>query len=264
MLAVAGLAALAGFLLIGPPPRTRMKRAEATQRTRTWQLPAWAPAVGLTSVALALGIGLHVLAWMATLGVTTATIVYLVISHRRRRAARRRAEECAKAARVLSGLLRVGQIPTVALAEAAMDCEVLRPAATASGLGGDVGAELERAAALPGQGGMRAVAAAWRVSQRSGAPMAEVLALVAENLRRQRQLEAVIDTELSAARSSGHIMAALPLLAVGLGAVVGVNTLAYLAADPLGQVLLLVGVCLTAVGVLWIDRLARSGSKECS
>ena len=148
------------------------------------------------------------------------------------------AEECARAARILASLLRAGQIPTAALREAAADCPVLEPAAAAAAIGADVPRTLEAAASRPGQDGMRSVAAAWRVSERSGAPVAECLARVAENLRRQRQLQAVVEAELAAARASGRIMAALPFLAAGLGFAAGVT--------------------LTASGVLWIDRLAQS------
>ena len=88
-----------------------------------------------------------------------------------------------------------------------------------------------------------------------------MLARVADNLRRQRQLDAVVATELAAARASGHIMAALPLLAVGLGLAAGVNTVDYLLREPAGQALVLAGVALTSAGVLWVDRLARTGAR---
>lgn len=57
-------------------------------------------------------------------------------------------------------------------------------------------------------------------------------------------------------------MAALPFLAVGLGFAVGVNSLRFLTGDPLGRVLLVVGVSMTAAGVLWIDALARPRRKR--
>ena len=66
--------------------------------------------------------------------------------------------------------------------------------------------------------------------------MADVLAQVAGNLRRQRQLHSVIDAELAAARTSGHIMAALPFLAVGLGYLAGADPVAFLFGGVLGQI----------------------------
>ena len=162
------------------------------------------------------------------------------------------------AARVLSSLLKAGQIPSAALAEAAEDCPLLATAATAARLGGDVATELRTAAGRPGREGLALVAAAWQVSERSGAPVADVLATVAENLRRERQLGAVVETELSAARTSGHIMAALPFLALALGFAAGGNPVDFLLEGPIGQMLILVGVALTAVGVVWIDRLAAA------
>lgn len=257
MLTGAALAGLGVALAVGAAPARRLNVIPRRRPT----LPRWVWLSLAAAALLAVALGVSGLVWACIGVVMVGTISYLGYGHRKRRQAKARAEECARAARVLAGLLRTGQVPVLALGEAASECEVLRRAATASTLGGDVAAELRREAKLPGQDGLVAVAAAWQVSERSGAPIAEVLELVSENLRRQRQLEAVIDTELSAARTSGQIMAVLPLLAVGLGFLVGINTISYLAGDPLGQLLLLAGVVLTACGVLWIDWLAANAAK---
>lgn len=259
MIAAACLAALSAVLLVGPPASARMGRLEAGagEPGRSRRLPAWGVIVPVAAMGGLAVFGLRVIGWAAAAGIALGTVGWLVLAHRRRERAASAAEQCARAARLLSSLLKAGQIPTTALVEAAEDCPVLAPAAAAARLGADVGDELARAARPPGQQGMALVAAAWKVSERSGAPVADVLATVAENLRRERQLGAVVEAELAAARTSGHIMAALPFLAVGLGFLAGTNPVAYLFSDPLGQLLVLAGVSLTALGVLWIDRLAQ-------
>lgn len=252
------VAGLAAAVVVGSPPARHLRRLEVLEVASRRRWPRRLPLAGLALVVTALVGGARLVLWALTAGVIAATAGWLVTRHRRRRREAQAAEECARATRILASLLRSGQIPTIALAEAASDCPVLEPAAAASRMGADVAASLRRLAAVPGQGGLGAVAAAWAVSERSGAPIATVLARVADNLRRQRQLQAVIDGELAAARASGNIMAALPFLAVGLGFAVGVNPVAFLTRNVLGQVLILVGVSLTAAGVLWIDRLAAA------
>lgn len=258
MMGAAVVAAVAAALLIGPAPSVgRLTPPKPKVRRR---VSPWLVLGVLVGAGVAGALGPRFIGWLAVAGIVVATVGWLVLGARRRKAAMRRAGNCAAAARMLSSLLRSGQIPTVALTEAAEEAAVLRPAAAAALLGADVAAELERAGAVAGQSGLHSVSSAWRVSERSGAPIADVLAAVAENLRRQRQLQGVIDTELAAARASGHIMAALPFLAVGLGYAAGADPLAFLMGGAIGQLLVLAAVTLTACGVLWIDKLARGRS----
>lgn len=263
MIAAAVLAGLAAVLLLGPAPEARLRglarpdspgRRKRTGRGRA----AVAGAAAFATVGVSVLSGLPGLSlWLASGGIAGATLWFLVAGQLRRRRERAAALESARAARVLAGLLASGQIPTRALAEAATECTLLAPAAASAALGADVGAELDRSSTRPGQAAFGALAAAWRLSERSGAPVAQILGRVAEQLRQQQRLNALIDAELAAARTSGHIMATLPFLAIALGAAVGVNSPGFLLHDPLGRVLLLIGVALTAAGVLWIDALAR-------
>lgn len=261
MIAVAALAALAAAVLLGPAPQARLQIRGASHRAR--RRPRLRREIALPASVVAAGSALHPPAalLLAAGGVMAATLWFLFRSHllRRRRAAA--AQQCARAARVLASLLQAGQIPTTALAQAASDCPVLAPAAAAARLGGDIGEELGRAGRVPGQESMTSIAAAWSISERTGAPIADVLTGVAEALRRQLRIAAVVDAELAAARTSGHIMAVLPALAVGLGFAVGVNPLTFLTGAPLGRLLLLMGVALTASGVLWIDSMSRGSGR---
>lgn len=250
------LAGLAALLAIPTPAGGHLSRLEPTRprrgssRRMVWLL------VAVLSASLVPVLGMRTVGWLAVGAVAAGTIGWLVRSHRRRRAQRLASDEVARAARVLASLLRAGQLPRQGLAEAALDCPRLASAATAARLGADVPQELRRAAHEPGAEGLAAIAGAWRVAERSGAPIAEVLGEVAVRLRAERALEGVVEAELSAARASGQIMAALPFLAVVLGFAAGADPIAFLFGNPLGELLVLAGVVLTACGVVWIDRLA--------
>lgn len=257
---IPALAFTSTWLLLGPSGVRRLRRAEAQPtvvRSRSWRI---APALGVGLAAgllVALVLGAGGLGWAAAAGIASGTCSWLVLARLHAKRARRRADEVAHAARLLASLLRSGQIPTQALREAADDFPVLSRAASASRLGADVAAALRAAAEAPGAGGMATIAAAWRVSERSGAPVASVLERVSEALRSERRVAEVVESELASARASGHIMAVLPFAAVGLGFMVGVNPLEFLFGAGLGQVLAAVAVTLTALGVVWIERLAR-------
>lgn len=255
-MSTAALVAGLGVLLLLSQP-ARLRRLQPSKPPRQRRMSPWAGLVALVGIGVLGVLGFRVVGWLAVTGIVFGTAGWLILVGRRRGLEARRATECASAARLLSSLLRAGQIPSAALAEAAEDAPVLAAAAAAARLGADVGAELARAASVPGQSGMLAVAAAWQVSERSGAPVAGVLGEVSQDLRRERQLRSVVDAELAAVRTSGHIMAALPFFAVALGFLAGADPLSFLFGDTLGQVLVLTAATLTAVGVLWIDRLAR-------
>ncbi|HMR49584.1 MAG TPA: hypothetical protein PKE40_09925 [Arachnia sp.] len=256
MIGAALVATLAVALWMHPPRAASLRRLEgvvASAGRRGLPLVAAAATV-VAGTALLAG---RWLAWWAAVAILATTIAWVVEKRRRRRAASRAAEQIAHGARLLASLLRAGQIPSAALSEAARDCPALEHAAGVSALGGDTGDALAEAATQPGRGQLALVAAAWKLSERSGAPMADSLARVAESLRHRRALSALIDAELAAARTSGHIMAGLPFAAVALGAAVGADPLSFLFAGAAGPVLVLVAVGLTAVGVLWTERLAE-------
>lgn len=254
-------AGLAVWLAVAESPARSLGRLVPRGRRRgrgRWRL-APVPLLGLATAALVLAaMGHRGLGWAVAGGVAVALVAQLVLARRARRAAAARARSVASAARLLASLLRAGQIPSVALAEAAEDEPVLAPAAGAAGVGADVAEALTREAEARGAEGLRAVAAAWRISERTGAPVAHVLGGVADGLRHREQVAAVVGTELAAARTSGHIMAALPFGAVGLGHLAGVDTVAFLLSPGLGQWLVAGAVVLVAAGVLWTERMAAA------
>lgn len=119
------------------------------------------------------------------------------------------------------------------------------------------------ALAAPGAGpaaAYRSVAAVWAVSDRSGASAATVLDRVEEDLRARQAQDREVTAQLAGARSTAALLAVLPALGVALGAAMGARPLAVLLGDTRGQVALLTGVGLDAVGVLWTSRIVAAAS----
>ncbi|QXT62455.1 type II secretion system F family protein [Tessaracoccus palaemonis] len=256
------LAGLAALLLITPPPARGLRRLHPPRPSSGRRGTAPLIAAAIAATALAAVVVPWAAGWVLVAAVAAGTVILLATRHRRRAAAAVGSAETARAARLLAALLRAGHIPQEALAMAATDSPMLAPAATAARLGADVPEELRRLTGSPGGGGGAALASAWRVAERSGAPVAAVLGRTSESLRAERALAGVVEAELAAARASGRIMAALPFGAVLLGTAAGADPVAFLLASPAGGVLVLVGTVLTAVGVLWIDRLAENPTRR--
>lgn len=259
MTAVA-LLALAAALAFGVPQRAHLRRLEP----RGVAVPApvaMAPlalvGVGLCCVWLLFGTA--VLGWVVILAMVGATVVWLVQGSRRDRRCARGRNDAARASRTLALLLEAGEIPASALRAASSDSPILCSVAATSRLGGDVAAAFAHIGAEPGGEGFRRVSAAWSVSEQTGAPISVVLSRVAGNLRRERHLLAVVTAELAPARAGGRIMAMLPFVAISLGSLVGANPLRFLLGSGPGEVALLAGTALAATGVVWTERIARSG-----
>lgn len=194
--------------------------------------------------------------------IVASTWVRLAVQYVRTRAATRAQIEVAQACSLLASQIRVGRVPSEALASAAFDCPVLAVASTAQELGGDVAAIWRARSRLPGHGGLADLARAWRVSAQTGAPLARSLEQVSEALSADQALRMVVAGELAAPRATGKIMAVLPFCGLGLGYLIGGNPLHFLMAGPYGWTCLVLGVALAAAGVLWIDRLARQAATQ--
>lgn len=254
------LAGAAAWLVVPPPALATLGRLSATpspKRRGPLRLAPVAAASSGAGAAVLMGLGPSALGWSVTAAILAGMLTWFVVGRARRSAARRRSESVAAAARLLASLLRSGQIPSAALRDAAGEHEVLREAAATATLGGDVPAALRAREHEPGAQGLGMIGAAWRVSERSGAPIAGVLEGVAETLRQEQRLRSTVETELATARTSGQIMAVLPVGAVGLGFLGGTNSLEFLFGHPVGQWLCAVAMGLTAAGTVWIERLAR-------
>lgn len=275
MIALACLACtgLAVWLAVGVPPARRLSDrlppgeppesglvADAPARHRlAWPLGLAGSVASVVSAAVlaetAVAVGL---AAGAVAGGTAARLIQLA---GQRRAADRARAEVAHACRVVAGQLRVGRVPAEALRMAADDCAVLTPAVAAMALGADPAELWQQQAQRRGYGGLRELARAWTLSTRSGAPLAPALERVSGALADDLAVQRLVAAEASAARATGKLMAALPLVGLALGYLIGGRPLAFLLAGPVGWGCLLGGVILAAVGVSWIERLARRATE---
>ncbi len=270
-----GLAMLAAWLAVPAPKARRLRSrlapsaptsiADSRSERRTRRRRSWAAVASLIILlALIIAAGTFgdaqgaVLACAALL--VTVTAARLVVQYRRRRSALRAQAAVAQACTVLASYLRVGQVPSAALAIAAADCEVLRESHRAHTVGGDVVAVWRQQAQPAGHKGLLELARAWQVSVETGAPMSSTLDQVAASLSADQALMGVVNSELAAARATSKVMAALPPCGIGIGYLLGGDPARWLLAGPAGWACLLSGVLLACLGVLWIEALARRAS----
>ena len=235
--------------------------ADSARPRRRWTgvLLASLVAVGLLALGTVAG-GIRGAVLGAAVTIAAGTVARIVLLHARDRSARRAQTDVARACGVLASYVRVGQVPADALVLVARDCPVLAEAATVQQIGGNVPDALRSRALQPGHGGLADLARAWQVSSSTGAPMAPALEEVASGLASDESLRSVVSAELAAPRSTGKVMAVLPLVGIGLGYLLGGRPLAWLVGGPVGWACLLLGLLLAATGVLWIERLARAAA----
>ena len=177
---------------------------------------------------------------------------------RRAKAAERRQERVVEVCEALVGELRAGQPLVTALEHCAQVWPEFEPVVAAGRLGADVPAALRRLGALPGAEGLREVAAAWQVSQRSGAGLATALAQVAGTARQQQSTRHLVQGELASAQATARLVAVLPVASMAMSAGIGGEPWGFLLDTPAGLACLGLGVLLAFAGLLWIDRIASA------
>jgi len=155
--------------------------------------------------------------------------------------------------RMLAVLLQAGAVPLAAwrhLAESGV------PAAAA------VVASVERGAtiadAVRERGGVwREVAAAWAIASTVGAPLGDVLRVVADALDDALSTADEIRVALAEPSGTARLLLWLPGVGVLLGTALGFDTLPVLFGHPLGLVCLATGLGLTLLARLWTSALVR-------
>ena len=253
------------LLLVPSDPRSRWNRSQPTltpTSNRTTARPSGgallvaAVLAGALALGPALG-GMRGFVLAAAAALVGATATRMAVLRLGRMTAQRTARSVVEGCTVLAANLRIGLVPTQALASAAGGCPLLRPAHQTLLLGGDVTTVWLRQAAEPGAEGLRELARAWQVAHRTGASLTSTLEQVAAGQSADLTLRALVASELAASRATGKLMAALPLLGVGMGYLLGGDPVGWLLAGPAGWICLLLGVALACAGVLWIESLSR-------
>jgi tight adherence protein B len=270
MLLLSVLCAAAAVLLLIPAPAARrlarrlaaadVSGAGRARRKRPWALIVGGSLAGAIAGGIVLGVAAGLL--VGTGAAVALVVARLVQLRGRRRAAARARADVAHACRVLAGQVRVGRVPAEALRVTALDCPVLAPAAAGVALGGEPTALWQAAARGRGYGGLLLLAQAWRVSTNAGAALAPALEQVSDALTRDLAVQRLVASEVSAARATGKVMAALPTCGIAIGYAIGGRPLQFMLSGPLGWLCLVGGVALALAGVAWIDWLAGRASEQ--
>ncbi|TDU89295.1 tight adherence protein B [Kribbella voronezhensis] len=275
--AAAGALVLVALLMILPPRGRGLHRLAAasssppglvdrrrklslggTDLTRTTgrRLGRLTLAAAISAVFLG-SLGLHVLVSVAAVGVIVTVVFWQRAKHRRRSAAAVLRAQVIEACDVLSADLTAGRPPAEALDGAATICADLQIASAACRLGGDVPAALELLAENPGAEGLRALAAAWRVADESGAPFAAITDRLAESLRADEAIRRQTAASLAGARATARLLAVLPFFGAALGYALGADPITFLTATHPGAAVLAAGLALSITGLTWTDHLAK-------
>jgi tight adherence protein B len=248
---------LACWLLCPPPvlvrrrvTRSSLSRAVLSSRSRAFiALSAVSSGLLVALDGTQLALGLVLLAGAAAAAALAG----------RARAARRAGARRAAVVEVceaLAGELRAGQ-PFVAALEHCLDLwPELEPVVAAARLGADVPASLRRLARASGAEGLADVAAAWQVSERSGAGLASALAQVARTSRARESTRQLVQGELASAQATARLVAGLPLASLAMSAGIGGHPWYFLLDTSVGVACLAGGLAFAFVGLLWIDRIA--------
>lgn len=176
-------------------------------------------------------------------------------------------DRVAAAAERLAALLTAGLAPAAAWrnvdphetgtsgepATAGRDSAVVAAAAEAAAEGASVADAIERARSehADASPAWSMLAVAWAVADAAGAPLAGCLAMLADALRGEAQLRREAAAALAGPAASARLVAALPVIAVAFGALLGFDTIGVLLGNPIGLACLVVGSALLWAGTRW-------------
>ncbi|MGB3187284.1 MAG: type II secretion system F family protein [Ornithinimicrobium sp.] len=104
---------------------------------------------------------------------------------------------------------------------------------------------------------LAALARAWTISEKLGAPLADAVAAAADMARSRTALAASINTATAGARMTSTLLCALPLGGLGVAAVLGIDPLT-LYSQPLSMFALATGALLLLLGRWWVGRMIRA------
>ncbi|WP_158602799.1 type II secretion system F family protein [Jiangella rhizosphaerae] len=254
------LGGLAAVVWVGRPSllQARLGRPGSGRRGAWRRL---SPRTALLGGAVAAGAGGLALAGPVGLvaGLLAVPLGRSWLRRRRERQARRQREsDVAEGCVALAGELASGVPPARALSAVAVDWPALfGPAAGRAALGGDPSAALRATGELPGAGALRAVAAAWEVSERTGAALSSVLVAVADSVRAEATVRREADAQFASVRATARLMACLPVATLLLFSAGDGDALGFLTGTPVGLACLVVAALLVAGGLFWVDRVSR-------
>lgn len=176
----------------------------------------------------------------------------------RRRSAAELAVDPATSVHTLAVLLQAGAIPMTAWRHLA-DTGDLHAGAVVDRI--DAGQPL--LAAIEAEGGAwRDLAAAWEVATIVGAPLAEVLRMIAETLRDAASAADDVRIALAEPAGTARLLLWMPFAGLLLGFALGFDTLEVMVGNPIGTACVVAGLLLVLVSRLWTGRLLRRARPE--
>jgi tight adherence protein B len=163
------------------------------------------------------------------------------------------ATDAATSVQTLAVLLQAGAVPVVAWRHLA---DIGDPHAVAVTERVDRGAPLLDAIEAEG-GAWVDLAAAWEIATTVGAPLAEVLRIIAESLRDAASAADDVRIALAEPAGTARLLLWMPLAGLLLGFALGFDTIGVIVGNPLGAACVIAGLLLVFAARLWTRRLLR-------
>lgn len=160
-------------------------------------------------------------------------------------------------------LLKVGMTPQAVIVTLSRQNDALAPIARAIGLGEEPGRAIAaHSADLPGPAAevLSGMAAVWTVSERSGAPAAEMILRYAAAQRDALDAERERRIAMAGPKSTVRVLSWLPLIGIGLGLLIGVRPLELITGLP-GQLSIGAGLALYVLGRWWMRTMMRRAQR---
>lgn len=104
----------------------------------------------------------------------------------------------------------------------------------------------------------RLARAAQRLSDRTGAPLADLWDRIESHARVLSRVDRAAEAQSAGTRLTVGLLVGLPLAALGLGHAIGVNAFGALLSTSLGTACAALAVCLQLAGLAWSERLTRA------
>ena len=139
----------------------------------------------------------------------------------------------------------------------------MAPIARAIGLGEEPGRAIAaHSTDLPGPAAevLSGMAAVWTVSERSGAPRAEMILRYAAAQRDALDAERERRIAMAGPKSTVRVLSSLPLIGIGLGLLIGVRPLELITGLP-GQLSIGAGLALYVLGRWWMRTMMRRAQR---
>lgn len=168
------------------------------------------------------------------------------------------ASDAATSVQTLAVLLQAGAVPVVAWRHLA---DIGDPHALAVTERVEGGVPLLDAIEAEG-GAWVDLAAAWEIATTVGAPLAEVLRIIAESLRDAASAADDVRIALAEPAGTARLLLWMPLAGLLLGFALGFDTVGVIVGNPLGAACVVAGLLLVLAARLWTRRLFRRAAPE--